>query len=432
MNKLRCRNAFISVSRKVSFYRRRQSCCPVSVLFSTDPKAVHATELQKVYDELRILSQEIREHDLLYYTPGLTPKLTDSEYDALVKKEEDICTKYPDLLKRIENDSGLGSSATRYGGRVGLVMPGKGKIHHIENSPMQSLDNAMTNTDVVSWLNRVGKRLLKGATDNTIDKVLEIVTEPKIDGLSLSLRYKIINKEKRKYTLQSAATRGDGTKGENVTAAVLDMHNVPRSLNISNKFDKVPDIIEVRGEIILPRSKFYELKRQSEENQILQENLSVNVSTDVQNSFSNARNAASGILMRKKANHDQSDEEIQNTRRLRSFLRFYAYAIAFADESGKDDFNMYHNGIQLRDLLSELGFFLPEPIKTVAITLHEERDFDEIDCADLFEFHDSIMTSRVMLASESNLDYEIDGAVYKISSMEHRKMLGKIILFCVI
>ena len=429
-------NAFISVSKKIvqrnqrtfiAFSSSQQLFSRQSIIsFSSNISSISSTsEEDNIYEELKMLSKEIRDNDALYYKPGLIPNLSDEEYDALTVREADICQKYPNLLERIEKESGLGKAATRYGGRVGLVLPGKDKLVHLENSPMQSLENAMTGTHVIKWLNRVRKILMKnvGLEDNS---TFEIIAEPKMDGLSLSLRYELISTEDRKYSLKWAATRGDGTKGEDVTEAVLSMNKVPRIIMMDDSLDEIPQTIEVRGEIVLPRSKFEKLKNHSSINHnSASSNNDYEIESVEQSSFSNARNAASGILMRRKSNDEQTKDEIESTKRLRTLLRFYAYACAFANKEGIDNFHVYEDGMKLRFLLSNLGFLIPEPVKVFKMTLRTEKEFDENDCVDLFQFHEQVMNTRNSTTSKSLFDFEVDGAVYKVSSSKYRDVLGK-------
>ena len=427
--------AFISVSKKI--VQRNQRTCIVStssqmfsrqriISFSSNTSFEQTSEEDKLYEELKLLSEEIRENDILYYKPGFIPKLTDAEYDALAVREADICQKYPHLLQRIQNETGLGKDATRYGGRIGLIMPGKDKLVHLENSPMQSLENAMTDTHVTKWLNRIRKILMKHV-DFQDTSTFEIIAEPKLDGLSLSLRYELISKEDRKYSLKWAATRGDGTKGEDVSEAILSMKEVPRTIVMNDIVDELPETIEVRGEIVLPRSKFLELKNSVNHNEDDSQNDNEKAYPG-KTSFSNARNAASGILMRRKSKDEQTKDEIERTKHLRSLLRFYAYACAFADKDGKDEFHIYEDGIQLRSFLSNMGFIIPEPFKVFKMVLRKENEFEENDCVDLFQFHEQVMNIRNS-TNTMLLDFEVDGAVYKVSSSKFRDLLGKEMLF---
>jgi NAD-dependent DNA ligase len=385
------------------------------------------SEEDMLYEELKLLSKQLRENDVLYYKPGFIPKLTDAEYDALAVREADICQKYPHLLQRIQNETGLGKDATRYGGRVGLILPGKDKLMHLENSPMQSLENAMTDTHVTKWLNRIRKIILKNFEFQDIS-TFEIIAEPKLDGLSLSLRYELISKKDRKYSLKWAATRGDGTKGEDVSEAILSMKEVPRMIVMDGSVDEIPETIEVRGEIVLPRSTFLELKNSSVKHNEANSPNDSETDSHGKTSFSNARNAASGILMRRKSKDEQTKDEIERTKHLRSLLRFHAYACAFADKDGKDEFHIYEDGIQLRSFLSNLGFLIPEPFKVFKMMLRKENEFEEKDCVDLFQFHEQIMNIRNSTIPML-LDFEVDGAVYKVSSSKFRGVLGKNLSF---
>lgn len=190
------------------------------------------TPHEKVYDDLKSLAATIRHYDSLYYLSQ--PSIPDAEYDELVRREEEICRSNPELLRRLEEESPLGDRVTRYGGRVGPVLDEEGgeggdadavkeaqpnleRVRHL--APMLSLENAMSYEDVERWLNRM--------LAITGEEALEVVAEPKLDGLAMSLRYEIVEeKEGCVYELVRAATRGDGTTGEDVTSAALRIKQV--------------------------------------------------------------------------------------------------------------------------------------------------------------------------------------------------------------
>jgi hypothetical protein len=440
-----------------------------------------------IYQELKELSSVIQNHDVLYYTSGKTPQISDDEYDALTKREAEICKLYPAMLRRLEDESGLGSKATRYGGRVGPIVQNsddadekkvedtkskstslRKKIVHLENAPMQSLDNAMDATEVVQWLNRVRKILFKALPEENDDdndnhegeedikenqkkeKSITIIGEPKMDGLSLSLRYQLEkdNNGHYYYNLESGATRGDGKRGEDVTDAIMAITKNDRDNNVNEnnqdhkkksgmipswfmlddkyrteRSNTYPQIVEVRGEIVLPKSTFHELVNVADQND--EESPSVKKS-----GFSNARNAASGILLRRKSQTEKTEEEINNTKALRESLRFYSYSIGFSAEGAEEiSEKHYSDGEELRDLLQGMGFSLPNPSTVTSISLQLEREVEESDCKQLIDYHETIMNNREKLLDNeisdlSLFDFDIDGAVYKVSSTEDRIELG--------
>jgi NAD-dependent DNA ligase len=406
-------------------------------------------EEEKIYLELTRLTTEIQQHDHLYYTPGLSPLLSDDEYDALTEREAELCKRYPGLLKKLEVESGLGSKVSRFGGRVGPIIEENGepeaisrkKLAHLENAPMQSLDNAMISPQVVKWIDWVRKNLFKTMEEGqTETKIIQIIAEPKMDGLSLSLRYTLRDESKRLYELEWGATRGDGTRGEDVTEAVSAIEMIPKTFVYDSDTGGLPEIIEVRGEVVLPTSKFVELTAFSDEvtnsTSDSDNNSGGGMEEEPANSgplipkqFSNARNAASGILLRRKP---KSADEIENTKVLRSYLRFYSYSIAFssAGTEREGDETHYSDGIEMRNLLNSIGFKVPNPFEIATITLKEDEEFAESECEALFDYHSSVMSSRDNSSEECdsayNFDFDVDGAVYKVSSVNDRFALGKI------
>eukprot|EP00957_Ditylum_brightwellii_P142318 10842866-Ditylum_brightwellii.AAC.1 len=168
---------------------------------------------------------------------------------------------------------------------------------------MKSLDNALVTEDVISWIQRLSKLIERDANDVS---TVEVLSEPKLDGLSLSLRYIKISsetKDKVKYELTWGATRGDGVQGEDVSDAALEMNCIPTQIFLdgSSKEESLPDVVEVRGEVILPKSKFLQLQQDTTVNTTDEMTPTPNATTEeeevaepkIQNQYSNARNAAS-------------------------------------------------------------------------------------------------------------------------------------------
>src|SRR5689334_458256 len=190
---------------------RELSKTPVSELSAKQAAAEHAR-----------LHAELIEHDRRYYQED-KPTVTDAEYDALRRRYGDIEQRFPDL-KTLE-------SLTL---KVGVAPTGRfAKVRHAV--PMLSLDNAFSQEDVTRFVERI-RRFLKLSDDEP----LAFTAEPKIDGLSMSLRYE-------KGALVTAATRGDGTVGEDVTANIRTLKDVPPTL----KGKDIPAVAEVRGEVYM-------------------------------------------------------------------------------------------------------------------------------------------------------------------------------------
>lgn len=394
------------------------------------------TKENEIFQELQQLSKQIIEHDKFYYTPGLQPIIADDEYDALARREAEICQQYPQLLEQLEMLSPLGGKATRFGGRVGpVIFPTNEetnkkevdkfkRLHHMEGSPMMSLDNAMNEDEMIKWIDRLKRRMQEyyetsmeenedTLNENYMNKAIEIIAEPKMDGLSLSLRYELVNRNgENHYELKWGATRGDGTKGEEVTDAVIEIceaqnSTIPQKISLPKQKDDAsnppPSIIEIRGEIILPRSAF---------------DAFTSTSSQI---FTNARNAASGILRRTK---NVSDTEFKS---LRNSLKFYAYDIALptgtktSSASQKSLFGS--NAIDLRLFLSDAGFTIPTPMALSVIPVKFE-DFGNSSDYNTTNFNAVVDYHRDLISSRDTFDFEIDGAVYKVSDFVEREVLG--------
>ena len=222
--------------------------------------------------ELERLAREIAEHDARYHRDD-APTISDAEYDALRNRNKAIEARFPDLVREDSPSRSVGAG----------VQSKFEKITH--KVPMLSLDNAFDDEDVADFVARV-KRFLRWPED----QVLTLTAEPKIDGLSLALRYE-------QGKLVSAATRGDGAVGENVTANARTISDIPQQLEGAD----VPDVVEVRGEVYLGKSDFMALNQRMEE--------------EGKQTYVNPRNTAAGSLR-------QLDVKITAQRP----LKFYAYA----------------------------------------------------------------------------------------------------------
>src|SRR5690242_13041472 len=218
------------------------------------------------------LEAEIRKHDEAYYQKD-APTVSDAEYDALRQRYNAIEAKFPNLRTLDSLSRKVGAAPSR----------GFAKVRHAV--PMLSLDNAFNEQDVVDFVGRIRRFLnLKES------EPLLFTAECKIDGLSMNLRYE-------KGELVNAATRGDGAEGEDVTANIKTLKDVPHKL----KGKHVPDVCEVRGEVYMTKADFLELnKKQAAAGKQL---------------YVNPRNTAAGSLR-------QLDPSITATRP----LRFFAYA----------------------------------------------------------------------------------------------------------
>ncbi|KAI2494353.1 DNA ligase [Fragilaria crotonensis] len=205
-------------------------------LFSVVTNDAVDSDNDKIYHELKSLSQELLKHDDLYYNVA-QPILSDDEYDALAAREAQLCRDFPLLAERL-NEEGV---STRFGGRVGTSPLLQERLKRTHIVPMLSLENIHTKDEVEKWIQRMHKKLMH-STQNPSQ--LQIVTEPKLDGLSLSIRY---NEE---GMFQWAATRGDGKQGQDVTLAVSDMGSIPTQIRAFGS------PLEVRGEVVLPQSVF--------------------------------------------------------------------------------------------------------------------------------------------------------------------------------
>ena len=247
----------------------------------TPPDLAQLTKAQARV-ELKRLALEIESHDKAYYQQD-APKISDAEYDALRQRSNAIEARFPEFV--------TSSSPSQ---KVGAQPSGRfAKISHAV--PMLSLDNAFAETDVVDFVARI-RRFLKLGDDDKI----AFSAEPKIDGLSMSLRYE-------GGELVTAATRGDGAVGEDVTANIRTLEDVPKKLKGRN----VPDVCEVRGEVYMTKQAFLALnERQKAAGDTI---------------FANPRNSAAGSLR-------QKDSRITASRP----LGFFAYSWGQMSEMPED------------------------------------------------------------------------------------------------
>src|SRR5215213_2890825 len=309
----------------------------VSDLSAKQAKAEHAR-----------LHAELTEHDKRYYQND-APTITDAEYDALRKRYGEIEQRFPDLRKLESLTLKVGAAPT---GRFA-------KIRH--SVPMLSLDNAFSEEDVTRFVERI-RRFLKLSADEP----LAFTAEPKIDGLSMSLRYE-------GGELVNAATRGDGAVGEDVTANIKTLKDVPQQLKGKN----VPVIAEVRGEVYMTKVDFLALnERQKAAGKEL---------------YINPRNTAAGSLR-------QKDPGITAARP----LRFFAYAWGQMSEMPAQA----QSG--MLKWLSRAGFHTP-PIWKIC------KSADE-----LLAFHHEIGLAR------AELDYDIGGVIVQNATLHNADEIARL------
>jgi DNA ligase (NAD+) len=308
---------------------------PVEDLSEKQAKAEHAQ-----------LAAEIAAHDRRYYLDD-APTVSDAEYDRLRRRYGEIEARFPQL-RTLE-------SLTQ---RVGAAPSARfAKVRHAV--PMLSLDNAFAEEDVVDFVGRIRRFLRLGD-----DEEIVFSAEPKIDGLSLSLRYE-------NGALVTGATRGDGIEGEDVTANVKTLKDIPHLL----KGKGVPAVCEVRGEVYMTKAAFLELNRkQAEAGKQL---------------YVNPRNTAAGSLR-------QLDPTITASRP----LGFFAYAWGEMSAMPADT----QSG--MIKWFASCGF-KTNPLAKMCRSVEA-----------LLAFH------REIEAERATLDYDIDGVVYKVDRLDWQERLG--------
>ena len=311
---------------------------------------------QRAEQLLAQLAETILHHDRLYHAAddSAQPEISDADYDSLIALNLEIEIAFPDLVRH-------DSPSTRVGTGGIAVLASSGHFAKITHSqPMLSLGNAFNADDVSDFADRI-KRFLSLADNETI----VMTAEPKIDGLSLSLRYE-------GGALQYAATRGNGTEGEDVTQNVKTIADVPHHLGAG-----LPDVFEVRGEVYMTRTDFTRLNSQQKEKG--------------QKPFANPRNAAAGSLR-------QKDPAITSQRP----LKFFAYA------PGETSTPVAATHSAFLDLLRERGFSV-NPLTQTCTSIKG-----------LLLHYDAIAAQR------DKLDYDIDGVVYKVDRYDWQDRLGQL------
>ncbi|MGQ7792538.1 NAD-dependent DNA ligase LigA [Faunimonas sp. B44] len=314
----------------------RKAAVPVDALPADEAEA-----------ELERLAAEIAEHDRRYYQED-APVVSDAEYDRLRQRNAAIEARFPELVR-----------ADSPSGRVGAQPSQKfGKIRHAV--PMLSLDNAFSDEDVVDFVGRIRRFLGLKA-----EAAVALTAEPKIDGLSASLRYEA-------GRLVVGATRGDGTEGEDVTANIRTIAEIPQSLPAG-----APEVVEIRGEVYMSHADF----------RALNERMAAAGGGRV---FANPRNAAAGSLR-------QLDPKITASRP----LRFFAYS--WGAWSGD----------------------LPCATQTGMVALFREWGFPTNDLMVRCETVEAALAHYHMVEERrARLGYDIDGVVYKVDDLALQRRLG--------
>ena len=296
-------------------------------------------------EELAALAAEIAHHDTLYHQQD-KPEIPDADYDALRRRNDAIELRFPELKRGDSPSQKVGAAPAA----------GFSKVRHAV--PMLSLGNAFAGEEVEEFVQRI-RRFLNIKEGEPV----EFVAEPKIDGLSCSLRY-----EHGKLVM--AATRGDGQEGEDVTANVRTIGDVPKELT-----GAVPDVLEVRGEVYMDRAEFMKLnERRVEKGQPI---------------FANPRNAAAGSLR-------QLDPRITAGRP----LGFFGYSWGEVSEP------LGATQWEVRQRLKDWGFRPNKPSELC----------DGTDA--LLRYYDQVQERR------SSLPFDIDGVVYKVNRLDWQERLG--------
>ena len=298
-----------------------------------------------VADQVTSLREQINQHNAHYYTHD-NPVITDAEYDRKIQQLKKLELENPELMSPDSPTQKVG----------GTVLESFNKVNH--QVPMLSLDNVFNAEDLSDFIERLNNRL-KTTSE------LTFCAEPKLDGLAISLLYE-------HGQLITAATRGDGSVGEDVTHNVKTIQNIPHTLS----GDNIPEILEVRGEVVMPIAAFNRYNKQAE--------------AKAEKTFVNPRNAAAGSLR-------QLDSKITAKRP----LAFYSYGIGQLKNGELAD-SHYQRLMQLKQ------WGLP-------VTNEVEIKYGAQGCLDYYQ---------ALSGSRGTLDYEIDGIVYKIDDIALQQQLG--------
>lgn len=296
-------------------------------------------------NRLMRLAKEIAKHNRLYHTLD-TPEISDAEYDALVRENMALEAQFPHLIRPDSPSRAVGAAPAGH----------LSKVTHAK--PMLSLDNAFTDADVADFVARVRRFL------NLLDdEVIALTAEPKIDGLSCSLRYEA-------GELVLAATRGDGTVGEDVTANVRTIADIPQRIS-----GQVPPVFEVRGEVYMAKRDFAALNER--------------MAAEGGKLFANPRNAAAGSLR-------QKDPMITAARPLRFLAHGWGEASTLPGET------------QFEVIKAIESWGIPVDPRFVRLT----------STAAVLDHY------RQIEALRADLPFDIDGVVYKVDRLDWQARLG--------
>ncbi|MCJ8320976.1 MAG: NAD-dependent DNA ligase LigA [Colwellia sp.] len=305
-----------------------------------------------IENRIKQLHQLLQDYNHQYYVLD-EPSVPDAEYDGLMKELIQLETSYP-KLKTIDSPS------QKVGGKA---LASFSQVTH--KIPMLSLDNVFSDEEWLAFVKRITDKLLN-------NKSIMFCAEPKLDGLAVSLRYD-------NGILVQAATRGDGAVGENITENVRTIKSIPLKL-IGDGF---PKVIEVRGEVFMPKASFDMLNQQAIKKG--------------DKTFANPRNAAAGSLR-------QLDSKVTASRN----LAFYAYGVGFV---GDDEITLNEQW------LSDSHYKRLEQLKSLGIPMCPEvKLLDNSTLVNDFYLH--------ILSVRDELSYEIDGTVFKVDSIGQQKKLG--------
>lgn len=306
---------------------------------------------KKIIKEINDLKEELEHHNYLYYVTD-KPEIPDIEYDRMIHKLIEIEETYPQLKTPDSPSQKVGSTPLKEFTQV---------THTI---PMLSLGNSFKDDDTLDFDKRI-KKILKD------DRDVEYVCEPKIDGLAVEIIYDL-------GLLTVASTRGDGVVGENVTQNIRTLKELPLKLSPQNNKIKIPEKIEIRGEVYIPLDKFNILNKER-------------INNDEQ-PFANPRNAAAGSLR-------QLDSRVTAKRP----LKIFCYSIG-------DILGPYKPATHFEILiyLKDLGLPVNPLIKKIS-------NIDE-----------TFTYTKDLIEKRDSLNYEIDGAVYKVNDIEKQTILGSI------
>lgn len=299
----------------------------------------------KAVERVRRLREEINGHNYRYFVLD-EPAIPDAEFDRLMAELRDLESRYPELVAPESPTQRVGAS------------PAAGFLEVRHSSPMLSLDNAFTDDDVRAFDRRVRERLGQ-------EGPIRYSAEPKLDGVAISIRYE-------RGVLARAATRGDGTVGEDVTHNVRTIPSVPLVMAGTD----APGVVEVRGEIVMPRTGFEAMNRRAQ--------------AAGEKTFANPRNAAAGSLR-------QLDPRVTAGRP----LELFAYGLG---EIPSTDLPRSHSGVLER--LRDWGFRVNRLVRVV------------IGVEGCLEYYRQIGEQR------DRLPYEIDGVVYKVDDLDEQRKLG--------